>query len=171
MICDECGCDALEERTFRNLVFWECSLCGCRHGDSRTLDMLDDLIWADETGVSENILPLVLALREIRGLKYLDSAGCDPLCGLMPSVYFQLAPESYKYLDKLIQLLETYTPKSGIMWMIEVSSRSGISFWMRPMLPVAARKPTDEELERLSGDASDLADTILRNIRLSWWEK
>jgi len=170
MICDECGCDALRQRTFRSLVFWECTLCGSRQGDSRTLEMLEDLVWAEERGVSGNILPLVFALRKISGLRYLDSTGCDPLCGLMPSVYFQLAPESYKYLDKLMQLLETYTPKSGINWMLEVSSRSGISFWLRPILPVAERKPTEEELKAVEGDASDLADEIERNVRLSWWE-
>jgi hypothetical protein len=170
MICDECGCDSLRQRSIGNLVFWECSLCGFRHGDTRTLEMLEDLAWADEKGISRNIFPLVMALKKIQGLQYLDSAGSDPEAGLMPSIYFQLAPESYKYLDKLIQLVETYKLKSGTRWVIDVSSRSGISFWLRPMLPVVERKPTAEEIKSVECDPADLAEEIERNIRLSWWE-
>jgi hypothetical protein len=168
--CDECGCNTIRQETFKGLVFGECTLCGHRHADSRTLDILGEYEWAGENGVDEAIQPLVFALRRIKGVRYMDSSGGDCGLGLMPSVYFQLAPGSYHYLQKLTQLLDAFVTRRH-KWIVEVSSRMGVSFWLRPFLPVTTRKPTAAEIEGAKGDVPVLAETIERNARLTWWEQ
>ena len=170
MRCDECGCDTLRQRSVEGHVFLECTLCGTRQGDARALEALEALEWAREHGVDREMLLLIDALKGIKGLHYIDSSGGDAQLGLAPSVYFQLAPASYRYLDKLIRLLEVFTPPSGIKWIVEVSSRAGVSFWLRPLLPVTRRKPTTGEIAGVRADIPDLAELISRNVRLGWWE-
>lgn len=170
MICDECGCDTMRQKTVRGQVYEECELCGARYGNASTLGMIEELAWAEENRVHPSALPLVLALIKVKGLRYMDSTGADAELGLAPSVYFQLAPSSYHYLDKLMKLADTFTPGSGIKWTVEVTTRSGVSFWLRPEIPLRERKPTGEEIARTREDAVELAELMERNMRLSWWE-
>ncbi len=171
MRCDECGCDTVRQCTLHGLVFGECTLCGTRHADARTIEAVELYEWAEKNNVHAELLPLIGVLKKINGLKYLDSSGPDEYYGLAPSVYFQLSPPSYRYLEKLMQVLEQFKPGSGIHWTVDVSSRSGVSFRVGPSLPLSERKPTAEEIEKVRRDIPALADAVDRNMRLSWWEK
>lgn len=170
MRCANCGCNTLEQKTYRGLVFEECSLCGERYGSAAALDSLEEFAWADENRIPESVTPLVLALRKVEGMKFLESSGADADLGVFPSVYFQLAPASYRYLEKLMQLVDTFESPSGYRWIIDASSRGGVSFWLRPFLPVSTRKPSCDEIKAVSRDVDALADLVNQNVKLSWWE-
>ena len=169
MQCDECGCRSIIQRTVRGHVFVECEICGTQIGNDEFLEEIEFDFWAERNKIEPEVQPLVRALNLIEGFETYSSCGGHPSEGMPPYVYFKAAPEAQRSVARLVELIEMLCRRTSCRWILEVTAREGLSYWLRPLFPVISRRATESEVKSAREDVSLIAGEIMRHSRLSWW--
>ncbi|MHC4664075.1 MAG: hypothetical protein ACYS8W_20630 [Planctomycetota bacterium] len=171
MQCEECGCHAMAQREISGHVFIECGVCGAQIGNDDLLDEMDFQSWAEYNGIEREVRELVNVLNSIEGFSTFSSCGGHPGEGLPPYVYFKASVRAQRFVARFVELLEMFARETSCRWIIEVTVRKGLSFWLRPLFPVITRRLDDKEVTAAQRDLDLIAGALRKHAQLSWWYK
>jgi len=169
--CDECGCHSMSQREVDGHIFIECQVCGQQIGDDDFFSASDDNAWAEQNKIEPFARECVHALNSIDGFETYSSCGGHPDEGLPPYVYFKTTPETQRFIARVVELLEMIRRETACSWILEVTAREGLSFWLRPLFPVFSRRLSADEVSTAQKDLHAIAAALKKHSRLAWWSR
>ncbi|TET34649.1 MAG: hypothetical protein E3J72_13815 [Planctomycetota bacterium] len=167
--CDECGCHAMAQREVGGHVFIECQVCGMQIGNDDFFDTIDFNAWAERNKIEPASRECVRALNSIEGFETYSSCGGHPDEGLPPYVYFTTTTRAQRFIPRVVELLEMIRRDTACRWILEVTARKGLSFWLRPLFPLLSRHLSADEVQRARKDLRTIAAALVKHSRLAWW--
>ncbi len=168
-VCEECGSRRLEPTLVSGIEFEQCGLCGHLHGDPAAVEHMEEIEEARERGFNVLVYPLVRALELVPTFRVASASAGRESTKEFPFVFLRLEAGGLEDLERLLTSLEMANRDTQRRWVVETALQRGLLFILRPRFWKPVHEINLQDIRESRADLGILAETIRRDVNLSWW--
>ncbi len=169
-VCEECGSRQLGPARVEGVDVEQCGLCDHIQGDAASVSLVEERREASDSGYSPIVYPLVKAMNTVPTFRVSDASAGRPETSEYPFVFFRLANEGVRDLERLLTSLEMANQSTQRRWVVECTLQRGLLFILRPRFWKPILEINETDIREARGDLKLLAEILARDIQLSWWK-
>ena len=168
--CEECGNSQIAPDRVEGVEVRVCQLCGAVQGEGEAVGVARQRIEARERGFQPEVYPLVLALETVPTFKVSAASAGRPQRSEYPFVFLRVREDGGLVdLERLLTSLEMANRGTKRRWVMELTLQRGLLFILRPRFWKAVQEITTTDIEEARADLPILAESIRRDVGLTWW--